>query len=92
MSPRLYRTINFVIFKGVWYGKNKPTSDILFEALTNELSKNKSIKIIRQNHQFEILIDIYGFILDSPGRSDALNMKSHGGYFCCPYCLIPGNL
>lgn len=86
-----FKLINqFYFFIGVWYGKNKPSSDILFEAITNELSQNKSIDISRNDfNQFSITIDIYGFILDSPGRSDALFMKSHGGYFSCPYCLIP---
>lgn len=77
---------------GVWCGKKKPHSNTLFDAITTELNQHKSITISRNGYELNIKIDVYGFILDSPGRSDALWMKSHGGYYSCPYCFIPGKI
>ena len=70
--PRTLReSIQNKIISGIWYGKKKPTSDTLFETLLNELKsiKNNGIEIVRNEVHFNIAIDLYGFLADSPGRS-----------------------
>ena len=85
-------SIHNKIISGIWFGKNKPTSDILFETLINELNSinDKGIEIIRQKNHFNISIKLYGFLADSSGRSMILNMTQFNGYYGCPLCLSPG--
>ena len=91
--PRSLReSIHNKILSGIWFGKNKPTSDILFETLITELNSfnDLGIEIIRQKDHFNIAINFYGFLADSPGRSMILNMTQFNGYYGCPLCLSPG--
>ena len=93
--PRTIReSIRNKIISGIWYGKNKPSSDVLFETLINELKSinNNGIEIVRNKDHFNIKIDLYGFLADSPGRSMILNMTQFNGYCGCPFCLSPGNI
>jgi hypothetical protein len=38
-----------------------------------------------------MMLKIYGLIGDCPALSLALNHNSHGGYYCCWYCMVEGN-
>lgn len=84
---------HFVIC-GSWYGKSKPSSFQLFSCLREEVknTRNSPISIIssRTGDEFRITLEFYGFIGDTPAKAMLLNMKSHNGYYSCPYCLIEG--
>jgi hypothetical protein len=92
--PRnLRESIRNKIISGIWFGKNKPTSDILFKNLIDELTSlktSKGLEIIRGKDHYNVNIDLYGFLGDSPGRNLFLNMKQFNGYFGCPCCITPG--
>lgn len=80
------------IITGVWTGHSKPSSDILFENLIENLAEiNKfGIRILNQASNASIKVGIYGFAGDGPARSLVLHMVEHMGYYACYYCLIRG--
>ena len=80
------------IISGVWIGGSKPSSDILFENLFEDLEKLNShgIEIVKKDRRIQIKVGLYGFCGDGPSRSLALNMVEHMGYYPCYYCLIRG--
>jgi hypothetical protein len=91
--PRnLRESIRNKIISGIWFGKTKPTSDILFEPLINDLKliNNKGIKISSSKGNHDVFINLYGLLGDSPGRNLFINMKQYNGYYGCPVCVTPG--
>ena len=91
--PRSMReSIRNKILSGIWYGRKKPNSDILFEKLVDEIKSinRNGIQITRNNQNYSIMIQLYGFLGDSPGRALFLNMKQFNGHYGCPLCLTPG--
>ena len=92
--PPILRNSNInKIICGVWYGINKPTSDILFENVLDqikELSLN-GIEFTKDNINRKIYLKLYGFIYDIPAKCMAMKMICFNGYFSCPYCLIEGS-
>ena len=79
---------------GIWFGKSKPHSDSIFECLFDEIEnlKNICINIVFKQENFNIKVNLYGFIGDSPAKAMFLHMVSHNGYHACPYCIKSGNL
>lgn len=80
------------IVYGVWFGKNKPTSDILFSTLIEELNSINQTGIVFQKRSitYNFHIQIYGILCDTPAKAIILNMNQFNGYFGCAYCLNPG--
>jgi hypothetical protein len=81
-----------IIF-GIWIGKKKPTSDILFCKLLEQIKKYKEKGIEVQNknkNKVKFYIDVYGFMGDTPAKSLVMNMTQFNSYYGCPYCLNPG--
>lgn len=79
---------------GVWLGKIKPTSNILFENLKSQLDKinENGINVRKGGDLINYKFGFYGFICDSPAKAIVMNMNQFNGYYGCPYCLNPGNL
>jgi hypothetical protein len=91
--PRILReSIRNKIISGIWFGKTKPTSDILFEPFINDLKliNKKGIKINSSRGSFDFFVNLYGLLGDSPGRNVFINMKQYNGYYGCPFCITPG--
>ncbi|CAF1044042.1 unnamed protein product, partial [Brachionus calyciflorus] len=78
---------------GVWHGKLKPKSDILFQFLKDEIEKinENGIFIKKDGKNTSYKIQVYGIICDSPAKSLVMNTTHFNGYFGCPYCLNPGS-
>lgn len=78
---------------GVWFGKNKPTSDILFSNLIEEINfiNQTGICIVKNLRTLIYNLRIYGILCDTPAKSMILNMNQFNGYYGCTYCLNPGN-
>lgn len=80
------------IICGVWYGKKKPSSNILFNRLIEEVNDMNLSGLngkVRNNY-YKFQIGLYGFIGDTPAKAIATCMTQFNGYFGCPYCLNPG--
>ena len=77
---------------GIWLGKSKPTSDILFSCLMPQLDKinRTGVKIVFESMTFNIYFGIYGLVADTPAKSLCMYIKNFNGAFGCPYCLNPG--
>ncbi len=84
---------NNKIISGVWIGRTKPSSDILFENLLDDLENLNShgIEMVKNDKTIQIKVRLYGFCGDGPARSLTLNMVEHMGYYPCYYCLIRGS-
>jgi hypothetical protein len=84
---------NKIIF-GLWCGKSKPTSDILFEQFSNQMLDlmQKGIDVVVNGKNVKFVINMYGFISDSPARSLSIKINQHNGYSSCPFCEIEGTL
>lgn len=83
---------NKIVF-GVWYGSKKPSSDILFEKLIEELNSinQDGIAIRLEDKEVTLKLKLYGVLSDTPAKATVLNMNNFNGNFGCPYCLNPGN-
>jgi hypothetical protein len=99
LPPSIRDSLKNKCIAGVWFGKTKPTSSILFDNLFNEVIEiNKTGLIITppsnynndDSINYKFLLDFYGFIADTPGKNEMLNKIGHNGYYGCPYCLIEG--
>ncbi|RNA21088.1 hypothetical protein BpHYR1_019043, partial [Brachionus plicatilis] len=78
---------------GIWFGSKKPTSDILFSNLIEEIEtiNSNGIKFNRNFRAYNFSIKIYGILCDTPAKSMVLNMNQFNGYFGYAYCLNPGD-
>ncbi len=91
--PRPIRdSIRNKIICGVWIGSAKPSSDILFESLIDDLKdlNTHGLQILKNENKITIKVGLYGFCGDGPARSLTMNMVEHMGYYPCYYCLIRG--
>jgi hypothetical protein len=81
------------IFCGLWFGKHKPTSDILFSTLTAQLDALNSTGLIitHNNIPIKYSFGLYGLMADTPGKALAMKIISFNGKFGCPYCVNPGS-
>ncbi len=78
------------IIAGIWFGKNKPTSDILFSSLIQEVKRFGFVEIKTKNITKRIFIDFYGLVADTPAKAICTRMTNFNGYYGCTYCLNPG--
>ena len=93
LPPKLRECKNNLIIAGLWFGAKKPTSDIIFEGLIAEIESIKSnggifMTINGSNLRFDLKIHCIGG--DVPAQALMLDIKYHGGYYSCPFCLIRG--
>jgi hypothetical protein len=85
------------IIAGVWLGKKKPTSEIIFNSLFQEVRQINNTALLNVNPiesndvDNSIFLEFYGFIADLPAKAEMLNMIGHNGYSACTYCLHPGS-
>lgn len=93
LPPKLRDSVKNKLIIGVWLGKVKPSSDILFESLKNQLEKiNEDGIIVQKNgNAINYKLSLYGVICDSPAKAIVMNMNQFNGYYGCPYCLNPGS-
>ncbi len=91
MPPFLRETKRTKIIAGVWFGTNQPTSDILFSELLSNV-QNLEISIRPNDENICLKAKLHVAQGDLPFKAKMLDMKSHKGFFCCPYCLIRGKL
>ncbi|CAF0945088.1 unnamed protein product [Brachionus calyciflorus] len=82
---------NKIIF-GVWQGKKKPTSDILFRYLKNSILKinQNGINVEQGEYKKTFYFQIYGILCDTPAKALVLNMNQFNGHYGCLYCFNPG--
>lgn len=69
--PRTLRdSIRNKIISGVYIGAKKPTSNMLFEALIDQLNKlnRNGILLERNNQKITIKINFYGFLGDGKNK------------------------
>lgn len=99
LPPLIRDSLKNKFIAGVWFGKKKPTSSIIFESLFNEIMEiNQNGLIITPNLSFnnnqsinyKFFLNFYGFIADTPGKNEMLNKIGHNGYHACPYCFHAG--
>jgi hypothetical protein len=91
LPPFLRETKRTKIIAGVWFGTNQPTSDILFSELLSNV-QNLEISIRPNDENICLKAKLHVAQGDLPFKAKMLDMKSHKGFFCCPYCLIRGKL
>ena len=78
---------------GIWFGRQKPTTDVLFGQLTAQLDmiNRTGLAISFQSNDFHLSFGLYGLLADTPAKSMCMNITNFNGHFGCPYCLNPGN-
>jgi hypothetical protein len=78
----------FIFPIAIWYGRGKPDdpNDFLREFVDEW--KNDVPLYSYLNKKIDVTIGV--FITDGPAKAYILGVKSHGGYFSCPDCEIPG--
>lgn len=75
-----------IIFHSLWSGPN-----LDFNMFLKEYNSQKD-DIVKNGlfvNGIKIIVDIHGFIADSPARSKALNCKQFNGKYGCIMCLHP---
>ncbi len=77
---------------GVYIGNSRPTSDILFENLIEQIDSLNidGINVLKNDNSIQLKINFYGLVCDGPATSISMNMVSHSGYYPCRYCLVRG--
>ena len=80
------------IFCGLWFGKYKPSSDILFSTMTSQLDaiNENGIDIVFSQKSYTLSIGLYGLLADTPAKALAMMIKNFNGRYGCPYCINPG--
>ena len=93
LPPKLRDSKNNLIIAGLWFGAKKPTSDILFESLIEEIEniqKTGGINLTINGAKIKFLLRFHSIGGDVPAQALMLDIKYHSGYFSCPFCLIIG--
>ena len=93
LPPKLRDSKNNLIIAGLWFGKKKPSSDILFEDLINEIELIKQtggLEVTIENCKIIFQINLHCIGGDVPAQALMLDLKYHSGYYSCPFCLIRG--
>lgn len=71
------------LIAGVFIGNSKPTSDILFENLIEQINalniNGVTVVIPREGNAIQLKVDFYGMICDGPATSISMNMVTHSG-------------
>lgn len=82
---------NKIIF-GIYSGRKKPTSDILFKILIEQIEElNKTgFDVLVEKQIFHIKLGYYGVLGDTPAKAIFTNMIQFNGFNGCMYCLNPG--
>ena len=89
---RLRNSIQNKIVCGIWFGKKKPTSDVLFESTTSLIDtiNESGIDVVFRSIRFKLTIGLYGLVVDTPAKSLCMMVKNFNGEHGCPYCLNAG--
>jgi hypothetical protein len=90
LPPFLRETKRTKLIAGVWFGTNQPTSDILFSQLISNVN-SLDINISPNGENLHLKAKLHIVQGDLPGKAKMLDMKTHKGFFCCPYCFMRGN-
>ena len=90
LPPNVRDSIRNKLIAGIYFGKTKPKSDMLFETLINEINELDFITVISKDQTKNFKIKPYGLLVDTPAKCLATNMKYFNGYYGCTYCLNPG--
>lgn len=80
------------LISGVYIGNSKPSSDIMFENLIEQVDQlnMNGVTVVKNGSQIQLKVDFYGIVCDGPGTSLSINMVSHSGYYPCRYCIVRG--
>jgi len=89
LPPFLRESKRTKIIAGVWFGTGQPTSNILFSELISNVN-SLEIQIVHNGNPVNLKARLHVVQGDLPGKAKILDMKSHKGFFCCPYCFIRG--
>ena len=89
---RFRNSIQNKIVCGIWFGKKKPTSDVLFESTTSLIDtiNETGIEVLYRSIRFKLTIGLYGLVVDTPARSLCMMVMNFNGEYGCPYCLNAG--
>jgi hypothetical protein len=93
LPPIIRNSVSNKLIFGLWCGKNKPDSDVLFEKFTNYILNlnTNGLDVIIEDKKIKFYIKLYGFLSDSPARSLSIKINQHNGYNNCPFCEVKGN-
>jgi hypothetical protein len=80
------------LIAGIYIGNSRPTSDILFENLIEQIDSLNinGITVLKNDNSIQMKINFYGLVCDGPATSISMHMVSHSGYYPCRYCLVRG--
>ena len=80
------------IICGIWFGKKKPSSEVLFNQLISTINEINQfgIDIKSGSSSFNLSFRLYGLLADTPAKSLCMMVTNFNGKFGCPYCLNPG--
>jgi hypothetical protein len=77
------------IIAGIWFGKNKLISDILFSSIVQEVKNLGCVEIEKYKNKKRFLFDFYGLIVETPAKALFKGMTNFNGYYSCTYYLNP---
>ena len=82
------------LISGVFIGNSKPSSDILFENLVEQIDglNINGVIVVKDDCQVKLKINFYGLVCDGPATSISMQMVIHSGYYPCRYCLVRGKI
>ncbi len=80
------------LIAGIYIGNSKPTSDILFENLIQQIDSLNinGVTIVSDEKAVQLKINFYGLLCDGPATSISMDMVTHSGYYPCRYCIVRG--
>lgn len=92
LPPIIRNSVANKLIFGLWCGKQKPDSDILFEKFIDYIQNLNlnGLEISVDNKVIKFYFNLYGFLSDSPARSLSIKINQHNGYNSCPFCEIKG--
>ena len=84
------QSISNQILFGVWHGSKKPSSEILFSFLGDEVNHiyQNGLYVDLDEYQQAIYVSLYGLGADSVAKTHILDMLGHNGHFGCHYCVV----
>ncbi len=80
------------IFCGVWFGTEKPNTNILFSSLVNDLLEGDiGVDITTPLGSIEkVRVRCLNSSCDLPAKAALLHQQQHGGYHACSFCNNSG--
>lgn len=87
--------LRYPILAAVWTGtsKNEPLRVNFLKYIRDELEDLQTNPIVWKddlNEEHKSFVFLTTVVSDAPEKCKLMNQKGHSGYFCCPYCTIPG--